>query len=676
MPKFLAKILSWKSFTGLYKKPLIVLFLFCILFLTTAPLVSQAIATPIKELPILLIPGLGLPTYLGLQIAQNANKIYSAISQVDLLALPTAVLHLGNSVFNWSVSHPLQVSITDPNRNDLIRMGWTLLRDLTNMLFILGLAYIGLATALNFATFNTKKTFVNLIITALLINFTPVICGIVVDITNIIFNFLLKNPDFSTMINAFDSYNKGIDIALWSADFWIFAIYGFLTGLALLLFGILFITRPLVIWALVIFSPLAFFARSFDSTKRFFSTWWNQFFQWTFSIVPAAFMLYLSTQLIVMADNGKLYSAIPKFFASSDTTASASQTTLGHFAPFLLVAIFMHMSYVMALQMSHSFTKAAIASAKKWGKKAGATIVKKSAWFGAGAAAGGVAGGFAGAELAKQEGKSVTGGILKGIGTGIITPEGREMGKVKAGQMMETLHLRRTGETLKKRAGRAKYGERLKELEYVPEDQRRRMAESTPLTVQGTMDKALNIKKLVDDGDFMYDENQAKTMISWVKKNYPDIDIGKLSQSRPDLIHLLNQKGWGEKTQQLLPRFNNNEAAAREGAKYEMIEEQARKISPENFAKIKIDKITEIDTKNHQDPIASFRMFLGMDPGKIKKFGENANTVQKNAIKNFITQGTSEYNVFSAYARQIQNNPTDTTRLQNLVNAVVRDLNV
>ena len=57
------------------------------------------------------------------------------------------------------------------------------------MLFILGLAYIGLATALNLSNFNTNKTFGKLILFALLINFTPVITGVIVDVANIISNF-------------------------------------------------------------------------------------------------------------------------------------------------------------------------------------------------------------------------------------------------------------------------------------------------------------------------------------------------------------------------------------------------------------------------------------------------------------------------------------------------------
>jgi len=86
-----------------------------------------------------------------------------------LLSLSQWILQLGNYMLDWTIRGPFDInklSFTDPAGNPIIKVGWTLLRDITNMLFILGLAYIGLATSLNWAGFNTKKIFGRLILIA------------------------------------------------------------------------------------------------------------------------------------------------------------------------------------------------------------------------------------------------------------------------------------------------------------------------------------------------------------------------------------------------------------------------------------------------------------------------------------------------------------------------------
>ena len=67
----------------------------------------------------------------------------------------------------------------------------------------------------------------------------------------------------------------------------------------LLLFSLIFIMRYIAIWALVILSPLAFFAYVLPGTKKYFTLWWSQFLQWAFVGVSAAFFLYLAEQLLV-----------------------------------------------------------------------------------------------------------------------------------------------------------------------------------------------------------------------------------------------------------------------------------------------------------------------------------------------------------------------------------------
>ena len=91
------------------------------------------------------------------------------------------ILGLVGELFKWVISPGfISLSYTNPAGNEFIRVGWTLTRDLTNIIFVLALIAIGLGTALRIRDYQAKKALPILIIIALLINFTPVICGLIV----------------------------------------------------------------------------------------------------------------------------------------------------------------------------------------------------------------------------------------------------------------------------------------------------------------------------------------------------------------------------------------------------------------------------------------------------------------------------------------------------------------
>jgi len=319
------------------------------------------------------------------------NALITVVLQTVIL-LVRGILELANWLLGWAMSNPFNVSFTDPAGNPIIGIGWTLLRDIVNMLFILGLAYIGLATALDFGGFNTKKIFANLLLIALLINFTPVICGVIVDISNILSNFFLRNADFAGIVTPFGMFEGSIkDIIGDIANFvtllktLILIIYGLLSSLILFLFALIFIVRGPIIWILVILSPLAFFSWIFPKTKgMIWDKWWNQFLQWSFIVIPASFFLYLAQQAIVKKD---------------ELTHSSTDPTGGMFlslAPYFVILLFMIFGFAMALQINAMGSGAIIGGIKR-GTKAGAKAAGKTAarlgWQGAGAAAGAVAGG-------------------------------------------------------------------------------------------------------------------------------------------------------------------------------------------------------------------------------------------------------------------------------------------
>lgn len=222
---------------------------------------------------------------------------------------------LSHSILIWIIGNPLPgISLTNPATNPIINIGWTIMRDLTNMAFILGLAYIGMATALDIGgKFKTAITFRNILLIALLINFTPVICGAIIDGTNIISRFFLSNISFTdVLLQAEKNIGSGaasIVTGLLSAEKNIAGLVNiggsaFLMLLFCVIFGLfslLFLLRIIFVWFLVILSPLAFFAWIFDGTRKYFKQWWDLFIQWAIIIVPASFFLYLSMHIFTLA---------------------------------------------------------------------------------------------------------------------------------------------------------------------------------------------------------------------------------------------------------------------------------------------------------------------------------------------------------------------------------------
>jgi hypothetical protein len=88
---------------------------------------------------------------------------------------------LGN-VFDFFLGY----SLADQSyRADFIVRGWKLVRDISNIFFILILVYTGFMAVFNTASVSMKKVVPNLIVNALLINFSLFATHVVIDISNI-----------------------------------------------------------------------------------------------------------------------------------------------------------------------------------------------------------------------------------------------------------------------------------------------------------------------------------------------------------------------------------------------------------------------------------------------------------------------------------------------------------
>ncbi len=219
-------------------------------------------------------------------------------------------------------------------------------RGLTNIIFVVALIAIGLGTALRIGDYQAKKALPMLIIIALLINFTPVILGFIIDASNIIMNFFVsggfsgggyfanfasQQGDFlKNLVGGGSAFYDvtGSQRAMSAAIGALMMIFSNIIAIAVyFVFSFLFVMRYVVLWLLVVLSPFAFACYILPTTRGYFGQWWKQFTQWCFIGVTAAFFLYLADHMIEAGYRGTI--------GSQMSVASAGTSGFGDLTPMI-----------------------------------------------------------------------------------------------------------------------------------------------------------------------------------------------------------------------------------------------------------------------------------------------------------------------------------------------------
>src|SRR3989344_5568912 len=86
--------------------------------------------------------------------------------------------------------------------NELIEFGWTVVRDIANLGFVLVIIVIAFAVILRFREYGTQKLLFRLIAAAILVNFSLTIAGVFIDFTQVITNFFWSRISEQTAIGS------------------------------------------------------------------------------------------------------------------------------------------------------------------------------------------------------------------------------------------------------------------------------------------------------------------------------------------------------------------------------------------------------------------------------------------------------------------------------------------
>lgn len=196
--------------------------------------------------------------------------------------------------------------------NEAIVDAWVLIRDICNMFFVLILLVIAFATILQLENYSMKRWLPKLILMAVLVNFSRMIVGLLIDASQII---------MLTFVNAF-SVSKGgewweffgvtsflsalkfnSDVTLSTATgnlaaYYIGGIFVIITCLALLGVLMVFVMRLVMLWILVVLSPLGFFLLAFPGGQKYASQYWGELKTYLMNGPVLAFFIWLALTTI------------------------------------------------------------------------------------------------------------------------------------------------------------------------------------------------------------------------------------------------------------------------------------------------------------------------------------------------------------------------------------------
>jgi len=207
-----------------------------------------------------------------------------------------------------------------------VSVGWVVCRDICNLFFVLILLYNAFSLVLGGLGYAAKtdpmKNVIKIIIAAIVINFSKLICGLLIDVAQVfmmIFVSAFKDSLAGNFANALGLQNmlQNSNVTATGAEgdtgFGPIFLAAVLAGVALIIativvaiMTIILLGRILILWFLIILSPFAWLASiaPVPQVQSFNGTWWKKFTSQVIVGPLMAFFLWLS--LTIMANNAKL----------------------------------------------------------------------------------------------------------------------------------------------------------------------------------------------------------------------------------------------------------------------------------------------------------------------------------------------------------------------------------
>jgi len=451
--------------------------------------------------------------------------------------IPAFFLWVSGMFFNVLLSVSLS---SDLLRSSFVGQAWGIVRDLSNIFFILILLYIAIKIILGLGGTEVKKMIVNVIIIALLINFSMFFTTVIIDSSNILalifYNKMTVNTKSSTdtdrpysgiggekdvsggLVNSFDPTQMVgedfftqakknppnpdgtqaddstevplsiiLSVILLSGAVMCFAAYVFFVT------GIFFLGRLIELWILIIFSPFAFMSWPVPQLSSLQDIGWKAWLDRLLSVAFMApiFMFFLYFIFMLISNKAVFEGIIPK---STGGTTGMIKLILGAVLPCILICVLLLKAKNYAKKGSGAIGEMVM----KGAKIAGGLALGATAGIGAVAlrgSVGRVSAAMANSEWARKReaqgkiGSSVFRDITKKVGSGSFDVRGARIGgkTLASATGMKVGEAQKGGFEERKKIQIEKRQKRVKELEVGENEDLKQKLNKTQMDLQGLL---------------------------------------------------------------------------------------------------------------------------------------------------------------------------------------------
>lgn len=247
------------------------------------------------------------------------------------------------AIFFWLIAPMIQAMLSIQSYTDtfvaVIYPGWIVVRNICNIFLIVALLVIALATLFRVESYQYKHLLVQLILGALLVNFSLVIAQAILALADTVqAQFLPANVTVIRSLagnlmvgyrGTFTSANffNGTFAGTVQPFFWLALSIGSLMVFSAIAAYLLI--RIVMLWVLLLVSPLAYAVGVLPSTAHYRSEWWSKFLKYAFFTPIMAFCLNMAA---VMANASKTNPVLQQMYsASGGLTASLGGSDLAAF---------------------------------------------------------------------------------------------------------------------------------------------------------------------------------------------------------------------------------------------------------------------------------------------------------------------------------------------------------
>lgn len=240
--------------------------------------------------------------------------------------------------------------------------GWVVVRDICNMFFIVVLLIIAFATILQLNGYDYKKDVPKLVMAAILINFSKMFAGLMIDVSQVIMLTFVNafaanganNFAFAFQVFKYNSFAEAAKKGFTGSDFSFKLLVGSVAGffaaciatIIVVVMTIALVMRIVMLWIYVILSPLPYLLSTFQKGKSYADKWWGEFTKELIGGPVLAFFLWLALTVAKMPvetftageGNFELKTLVPGADTASLTMSGGTDLfTNGPFQKYLIV---------------------------------------------------------------------------------------------------------------------------------------------------------------------------------------------------------------------------------------------------------------------------------------------------------------------------------------------------